>query len=145
MKESLKEEFDNLLKMESIEEELDFRADLLAMQFLGLVDEKMERNNISKKALAERIGTSASFITQLFRGDKKPNWKLLARMSDALDINFKIITDDLIDEKVGEAIMDYHRKWTHTQKYLRLRNQKSNPNLVMAVEPTGEDEYAFAG
>ena len=141
MKESLKKDFENLLSFQSKEEELDFQADLLAMQFLGLVDQEMERNNISKKALAEKIGTSASFITQLFRGDKRPNWSMLAKMAQTLDIQFKVMTDEMIHTKIDESNKGYDTKSVYTQKPLRLKKQKSNPSLFLAEEPPGKDDY----
>ncbi|MFC4871739.1 helix-turn-helix domain-containing protein [Negadavirga shengliensis] len=145
MKTSVKNKLDNLLAFNSSEEELAFKADLLAMQFLGWVDRKMEEKQMSKKELAEKIGTSAAFITQLFRGDRKPNWNILAKMSLALDLEFKVMTEASIQEKVKEELSEYHRRWVKTQKYLRLKNQVTDPKMVMAVEPASEDEYAMAG
>lgn len=145
MKKSLKNEFEDLLGFNSIEDEVDFKTDLLPLQFLGLVDQRMEELGMSKKVLAEKIGTSASFITQLFRGDRKPNWNILAKMSNTLELEFKVMTESMIQERMKEEITDYHRRWSNTQQYLNLKNQKSNPQLVMAIEPLVEDEYAMAG
>ncbi|WP_339699136.1 helix-turn-helix transcriptional regulator [Algoriphagus aquimarinus] len=145
MKKSLKNEFEDLLGFNSTEDEVDFKTDLLPLQFLGLVDQRMEELGMSKKVLAEKIGTSASFITQLFRGDRKPNWNILAKMSNALNLEFKVMTEDILQEKVKEEITDYHRRWSHTQQYLSLKNRKLDPQLVMAVEPSSEDDYAMAG
>lgn len=66
------------------------RASLLSLIFMSWIDNEMEKQNMSKKELALKVGTSASYITQLFRGDKKPNWNILAKMEDALGIEFSI-------------------------------------------------------
>jgi transcriptional regulator with XRE-family HTH domain len=105
MTDSIKKEWDILFEGTSYEDQIASKADLLALQFLGLVDQKMEQEKISKKELAKKIGTSASFITQLFRGDRKPNWNILAKMSLELNLDFKVLTEELLEEKVQEELM----------------------------------------
>lgn len=107
----IKTKFDGLLSFKSTEEELEHNAQMLAFNFLSIIDAEMERQNISKKKLAEMIGTSPSFITQLFRGDKKPNWTTLARMQKELDIDFQVTTENAIEERLSNAISDAHKKW----------------------------------
>lgn len=145
MTDSIKKEWEDLFNESSYEDRVASLADVLALQFLGLVDRKMEMERISKKQLAEKIGTSAAFITQLFRGDRKPNWNTLAKMSLELDLDFKIMSEELFQEKVQEELIDYHKRWSKTQEYLKLKEQVTNPQLVMAVNQAGEDEYAMAG
>ncbi|MCU0402357.1 MAG: helix-turn-helix transcriptional regulator [Algoriphagus sp.] len=145
MTESIKNEWDNLFNQISYEDRVSSLADILALQFLGLVDRKMELEKISKKELAKKIGTSASFITQLFRGDKKPNWNILAKMSMELGLDFKVMTDELLQEKVKEELIAYHQRWSKTQEYLKLKNQVTNPQTVMAVSYADQDVIAMAG
>ncbi|WP_111669948.1 helix-turn-helix domain-containing protein [Algoriphagus litoralis] len=145
MTDSIKNEWENLFNEISYEDRVSSLADVLALQFLGLVDRKMEMEKISKKELAEKIGTSASFITQLFRGDKKPNWNILARMSMELGLEFKVMTEELLQEKVQEELMAYHQRWSKTQEYLKLKNQVTNPHTVMAVSYADQDSIAMAG
>jgi transcriptional regulator with XRE-family HTH domain len=144
MKDSIKNEWDTLFDSMSQEDQIAFKADLLAMQFLGLVDKKMEDLDLTKKELAQKIGTSASFITQLFRGDRKPNWNILAKMSMELGLDFKVMTEEHIQDRLNEELMTYHQRWAKTQEYLKLKKQVTNPQIVMAVNFAGED-YAMAG
>jgi transcriptional regulator with XRE-family HTH domain len=145
MTDTIKKEWDSLFEGISYEDQIASKADLLALQFLGLVDQKMEQGKMSKKDLAKRIGTSASFITQLFRGDRKPNWNILGKMSIELEMDFKVFTEELLQEKVKEELLAYHQRWSKTQEYFKLKNQVTNPQLVMAVGHSTEDEYAMAG
>ncbi|MDO8966364.1 helix-turn-helix transcriptional regulator [Algoriphagus sp.] len=145
MTESIKKEWDNLFNEISYEDRVASLADVLALQFLGLVDQKMEKEGISKKEMAEKIGTSASFITQLFRGDRKPNWNILAKMSMELSLDFKVLTEELFKERVQEELVAYHQRWSKTQEYFKLKDQVTRPQLVMSVSHSVEDEYAMAG
>jgi transcriptional regulator with XRE-family HTH domain len=105
MTDPIKKEWDILFEGISYEDQIASKADLLTLQFLGLVDQKMEQEEISKKELAEKIGTSASFITQLFRGDRKPNWNILAKMSLELNLDFKVLTEELVQERIKEELV----------------------------------------
>ncbi|TVR42498.1 MAG: XRE family transcriptional regulator [Cryomorphaceae bacterium] len=87
---NIKELFENSFNELSAEEKTEHNAGILAMKFLGLVDAEMEARHISKKELSQKVGTSASFITQLFMGDRKPSWNMLARMQDALGLEFEV-------------------------------------------------------
>lgn len=145
MTDSIKKEWDDLFNEISYEDRVASLADVLALQFLGIVDQKMEKEEISKKEMAEKIGTSASFITQLFRGDRKPNWNILAKMSVELGLEFKVMTEELLQEKVQEELIAYHQRWSKTQEYFKLKDQVTRPQMVMLVSQSVEDEYAMAG
>lgn len=87
---SSKSALESLLKFDSKEEKYRHDAEILMFRFLSKVEQVMDAEQISKKELAERIGTSASYITQLFRGHKLVNLITLAKMQDALGITFSI-------------------------------------------------------
>lgn len=63
---------------------------MLAFKFLGEIQSCQEALGINRKELAKKIGTSASYITQLYRGDKLPNLEILTRMAQALGLEFNI-------------------------------------------------------
>ena len=90
MENTFQNQWTNLLEEMTEEESLEIKASVLAMQFLGLADQKMKETGKTKKKLAEQIGTSVSYLTQLFRGDRKPSWEILAKMSLALGLEFKV-------------------------------------------------------
>lgn len=78
--------FDNL----SEKDKLDNDAKLIMFRFLDIVERKREKLGWSRKELAKKVGTSASYITQLMRGDKFINMLTLAKMQRALNIKFDI-------------------------------------------------------
>lgn len=86
----IKSEFDDLFFISNKEDKLEVDAKILASRFLSIIQKELDENNRSRKELAELMGTSASYITQLFRGNKYPNFLTLAKMQDVLDIDFNI-------------------------------------------------------
>jgi len=136
------EEFDVLMSM-TAEEQIEHDASMLAFQFLGRIDHAMHEQKISKKELASKVGTSASFITQLFRGDRKPSWNILAKMQMELALEFKVTTPNEMDDVITHEISEYHRKWNKKRAYEMSRGVEENYNtLLYKVEDT---DYALAG
>lgn len=92
--EEIKNSFNEILSIDSEQEGLELEAQSLAFSFLAEIDKAMCEQKITKKALASSIGTSASYITQLFRGDRLPNFTNLAKMKAALCLEFDIEVRD---------------------------------------------------
>lgn len=86
----IKKSFDELLSSFSEEELIEQEARLLSFQFLSEIEMAMKRQGMSKKTLAAKVNTSASYITQLFRGDRLLNFNILARIQAALGLSFEI-------------------------------------------------------
>lgn len=112
----IKNSFDDFFNSYSKEELLEQEARLLSFHFLSGVEQALEQQRISKKLLAEKVGTSASYITQLFRGDRLPNFYILAKMQDALGLKFEIKVQDVAvgNEKTEfefPEIQDQHGFW----------------------------------
>ncbi|HPQ35750.1 MAG TPA: helix-turn-helix transcriptional regulator [Tenuifilaceae bacterium] len=131
----IKSKFDELLNSITPEEQIEHEAQLLAFKFLSIIDAKMEEQSISKKALAKKIGTSQSFITQLFRGDKKPNWTILAKMQKELDLLFTVSTNDEIEQRVVEAISQAHKVWVKEGCYSLTETRKLFGNFEVLTNP----------
>lgn len=85
------------------DEELELKAQVIAAKFLSVISEAMDQQELNKALLAEMLGTSKSFITQLFRGDKLPSWKLLAKAEQALGIDFFICERNFIEQEKEKA------------------------------------------
>jgi len=65
---------------------------MLSYIFLSEAQKAMDCKDWTRKKLASEIGTSASYLTQLFRGDRLLNLKTIAKIESALDIRYSIIT-----------------------------------------------------
>src|SRR5690625_7436736 len=50
----------------------------------------MDRKGSTRKQLADEIGTSANYLTQLFRGDRLLNFKTVEKIEYALDLKYGI-------------------------------------------------------
>jgi len=141
-KKSIISEFNETLNQMTVEERLELDANLLAMGFLGLIDEIMVERKISKKELAEGVGTSPAYITQLFRGNRKPNWSFLAKAQRELDIQFDISTLEKRNEWMRDELMEYHNRWIKSAPLKDTKTREGNYS-IMTIEK--DQDYALAG
>lgn len=79
-----------LLNKHHEEFNLEMEKTMIQMRFMSEVEKLMEIQNVNKKQLAERIGTSASYITQLFRGNKTLNLETVAKFQHVFGYKFGI-------------------------------------------------------
>jgi len=84
-------EFDALFKFDFNEDEIKHEAEMIMFRFLSEIERINDDKPIKKKELAKILGTSASYITQLYNGDKLINLPTLAKLQKAYNITFKII------------------------------------------------------
>jgi hypothetical protein len=84
-------DFDHLFTHSNEKDELLSDARLLSFRFLSELERYSDQSKGLKKRLAGLIGTSASYITQLFNGDKIINLETVAKFQKALGIKFKIV------------------------------------------------------
>lgn len=87
---TIKQSFDDLFAFDSQQEKWDHDAHMISFRFLSELERVMENEKVNRKDLACKIGTSSSFITQLFRGNKLVNLITLAKFQDACNITFDI-------------------------------------------------------
>jgi ribosome-binding protein aMBF1 (putative translation factor) len=89
-KEDVQQAFNSLFTHEDKKDEVKHRAHMLMFRFLSEVERVAEERKLKKKDIAKMIGTSPSYVTQLFRGDKLINMETLAKFEKELDIKFEI-------------------------------------------------------
>lgn len=96
--EQIRQEFQKLFEM-TPEEQIEHRSQMLSYIFLSEVEKALEKRGWTHKQLADEIGTSASYLTQLFRGNRLLNFKTIAKIEMALDLRFIISTDSEQEQK----------------------------------------------
>jgi hypothetical protein len=84
-------EFDHLFSFDNELEQLNSDTRFLSFSFLSELERYSDQSKGMKKRLAALIGTSASYITQLFNGDKIINLETVAKFQKALGIKFKVV------------------------------------------------------
>jgi len=82
--------FDELFSFSSEAEKIEHRAQMISFRILSEVQKICDEQNIKMKELAALVNTSASYITQLFRGNKQVNTAFMARFEEAMDMVFDI-------------------------------------------------------
>jgi transcriptional regulator with XRE-family HTH domain len=88
--EEIRKAFQDLLAFNSYEEEIGHGAHMIMFRFLSEIEILSEEREMTQKELAQKIGTSASYLTQLYRGNKLLNLMTIAKFEKALDITFEI-------------------------------------------------------
>ncbi len=89
-KEKIRRSFTELVEPVDDAVSIDMETRLLMFRFLSEVEKITEERGITRKELAKMIGTSPSFITQLYRGTKIVNLATLAKLQKALNFRFRI-------------------------------------------------------
>lgn len=109
-------------------DEIDVDAMYLASSFLRLAQMEMEKRKVNKKQLAHMVGTSPSYITQLFMSDRLPNWKMLAKIKNALEMEFIILSKDMLSDVVEQELELRKKPWNNALR-ARLNVIKSGPSI----------------
>lgn len=84
----LDKSFDGLFL--ELENDYEVEAKVIASKILSEIKHLTDRRNLNRKDIAELLGTSASYLTQLYRGNKLLNLITLAKFKKKLDINIEI-------------------------------------------------------
>lgn len=83
-------EFESLFTFKSKKEEIEHEAKMLMFRFLSELEQLKSEKPLMKKDVAHAMGTSPSYVTQLFQGDKLINLISLAKLQDAYDFTFEV-------------------------------------------------------
>ncbi len=104
--------FKTILSFDNEQDQLELEAKLIVAKFLEKIQEIAAQKGLKKKDLAQKIGTSASYITQLYRGHKLLNLMTLAKLQRALDIEFDIAIkgSEQIKNPVNEENIEVYSK-----------------------------------
>lgn len=82
--------FQSLFSFKNKKEKLEHDAKMIMFRFISEIEKLNQEKPMKKKDLAKALGTSASYITQLYRGDKLINLTTLAKLQDVYNLTFEI-------------------------------------------------------
>ena len=124
----IKESFDQIFNSFTSEEKNENDARLIMFRFLDIIERRSEMLGLNRKQLAEKVGTSASYITQLFRGDKLINMPTLAKFQTALGIKFDIAEKQSYEKTVNEysPVSDGQGFWVYRKFGIPDYNAQEN-------------------
>ena len=71
-------------------EQIEFDAMGIQLAFLFKIQDIMDKKGISRSDLAEKMGTSRAFITQLFGARRFINMKTIAKLQRILEVKVEI-------------------------------------------------------
>jgi DNA-binding Xre family transcriptional regulator len=86
----LNPDFAELFNFPDKEARIEHEAKMLMFKFLSALEKSGKKKKWKKKELALAIGTSPSYITQLYKGDKLINLHTLAKLQEAYEVSFEI-------------------------------------------------------
>ena len=118
---NINDEFEGLFTEKSKEEELEHEAKMIMFRFLNELEKLNPEKPLKKKDLAIALNTSASFITQLYRGDKLINLHTLAKIQDAYNITFEIKAKLNSDDSQAETLHNVKKFISREKKPLKKR------------------------
>jgi transcriptional regulator with XRE-family HTH domain len=130
--------FNALFNHLSEKEKLDNEAKLIMFRFLDVVERKREKLGWTRKQFAEKLGTSASYITQLLRGDKLINMTMLAKMQQVMDFHFEILEQN----PYAEQTIHFNIPKVGKQGFWMFRNFNPDYNSNQPVPNPDDNEIA---
>jgi len=144
----IKNQLMSLISPMSDEAELDIDKHILSAKFLSEIQKHLETADMKKKDFAELMDVSASFITQLFTGDKMVSMEFLSNAQKKLNIEFTISSINYSNENIlnGEIKIiqlrssSIDKKVTYTEypeETFDLNSQNINSYNTLALAANG--------
>lgn len=107
---------------------------MVSYRFLSEIERISDEKNLNRKELAKAIGTSASFITQLFRGVKIINIETIAKFQKALDVIFEIKAIPISKENAySEPLKIYEPLAMQTLAKASIEDYKNDSSSMSGV------------
>ena len=138
----IKDKFQFFFENRSKEQRIKHDEFMLMASFLSEIEKVQKVKNFKRNKLAELIGTSASYLTQVFRGDKPLNFNTLAKIQGALKIRFsvdasyKIDTIESMNEAAAASISVYEKNGQSLIAYTTKPNGLSSLSSKQSLTAT---------
>lgn len=115
------------LRFENEEDALEFRAEAMHLRFIEKIKGRMRELGINQTRIAEELGTSKGYVSQLFSGDRLLNLKTLAKLETILDIKIELQIAALSDSETHSDAPSFNRVAEPGTKY-NTDNPKDKSN-----------------
>lgn len=96
-------------KFKELNEDFEHEKTVLQLKFISEIEHLMEEMNVSKKDLADQIGLSTEYLTQLFKGTKSLDFEIIAKIQSALECGFTIKAHTVLP-KFEPTIIKYEKR-----------------------------------
>lgn len=128
----IKEKFKSLVIEKNEQEGIDHDAYMLMAGYLSEIEKIQEDEGIKRNHLANQIKTSASYLTQVFRGDKPLNFQTLAKIQRVLKIKFQVRAYSINQNSMYsfDAKITYHTKISAYSQEGGLKKYKTPLYLI---------------
>jgi transcriptional regulator with XRE-family HTH domain len=135
--------FEKALSSIDAKEDLEYNSRMIMFRFLSEVERVSEEKKINRKELAALIGTSPSYITQLFRGNKLINIETIAKFQNVFDFTFEIKAkpnkveiafNEMNVEKISETQNNIQGFWAF-HKFIPTYGDQPDQNLTKKIIP----------
>ena len=118
-----------------------------------LVSEWRKQKNLTLQQLAEMVGLSAAYISQIEHGKVSPSIATLRGLANALD---RKTVDFFLDELIDDPVVIPANEWTkvvmpgwdaHVRQMVRIAGNKQMQPFYTEIQPGGgtREAYAHAG
>lgn len=134
----IKKRFEELFRFKSKEEQIEHEAWMLHYRIMQLVEKAMDEKGWNKKQLAQKIGKSQSYVTQLFMGNKIINLPMMSLFQYELGLEFKIETEFL-----NETCYTLKCKQSKPSENKAIKYDSDSSWLVQSIY--NENNYELAG
>jgi hypothetical protein len=119
--------FDSLF--DSFENDYENDAKVIASKILSDISVITDKKDLNRKDVAALIGTSASYMTQLYRGSKILNFITLAKLKNKLNLKIEVkITENDYDESCDsfnyQNIVKEVNEGSVPKKWVVLKNRR---------------------
>jgi transcriptional regulator with XRE-family HTH domain len=147
-KDEIQKAFDDAFSSIDSKEVLQHDTKMLMYRILSEVERLSEEKDLNRKELASLIGTSASYITQLFRGNKVINLETVAKFQKVFDVNFEIkaIPNNASAAYIGISLDDICNSQKEIQGFWAFHKFKPAYNTIpskrLILEPFDKKEIA---
>ncbi|HEX2866932.1 MAG TPA: helix-turn-helix domain-containing protein [Ignavibacteriales bacterium] len=94
----IEKKMEDLLSFENSAEVEEFDEIVFHLRVMNEIKDVLKKKNWNKKKLADELGTTQSYISQLFSANKLVNTKLIGKLERVLKIRFNVEVEEIPEE-----------------------------------------------